>query len=178
MAASMDGNGDDLIGWLADGAAAGILGAALGASLLLLGFPLAGVGAAATGGLAALGLLRQVKPEPRRFRLPAFELPQPVVAEPESEPAPDILELTMVADPEVEPEPLELEDRIEPAPADSRVVQLFAARPLPTPGELRQRIEAHLEVRAERPAAPVLELEVDAAAALRQALGDLRRSLA
>ena len=45
-------------------------------------------------------------------------------------------------------------------------------------GELRQRIEAHLEERAERPAAPVLELEVDAAAALRQALGDLRRSLA
>ncbi|WP_029940594.1 hypothetical protein [Sphingomonas astaxanthinifaciens] len=170
----MDGNGDDLIGWLADGAAAGILGAALGASLLLLGFPLAGVGTAAAGGLAALALLRQVKPEARRFRLPAFELPQPLVD------APDILELTDIAE-EVapaEPEPLELEDRIEPAPAESRVVQLFAARPLPTPGELRQRIEAHLEVRAERPAAPVLELEVDAAAALRQALGDLRRSLA
>ena len=162
----MDGAGDDRIGWLADGLAAAVLAAAVGTCLLLLGAPQAGVVASAISGLLALAMLRQVKPESRRFRLPAFALPERIDG---------VLELTEVA----EPEPLLLEDRLDAPPADSRVVQLFAARSMPTPGELRQRIEAHL-ASPERPApgGTVLELEVDAAAALRQALGELRRSLA
>ena len=121
--------------------------------------------------LLTLAALRRVKPEPRRFRLPTFELP--VAADHVEE---DALELTEVA-PEEE-EVLVLEDRLSPPQEDSRVVQLFAARPLPTPGELRQRIEEHLGAGATQQSAAVLDLEVDAAAALRQALGDLRRSLA
>lgn len=158
-----------MLGWSLDGLAAGLLGAAVGASALLLGQGMPGVVAAAAVSLAALALLRQVRPEPRRFRLPAFALPAVPVE------AIDVLDLTDVAEDE---EAMLLEDRLEPAPEDSRVVQLFAARPLPTPGELRQRIEAHLGERPESRGGTVLELEVDATAALRQALGDLRRSLA
>ena len=71
-----------------------------------------------------------------------------------------------------------LDDRLDPPTSNSRVVSLFAARAMPTPGELQQRIEAHLS--APRSASEVIApiaLEVDAAAALRNALGDLRRSL-
>ena len=165
----MNRGGDELIGWCIDGLAASLLGAAIGACLLLLGYPAQAVGVAAAGGVVTLGALRLVKPEPRRFRIPAFALvPADYAAEP------DILELTDIA----AAEPLELEDVL-PAPAeDSRVVQLFAARPLPTPGELARRIDRHLEEGEEGRGGRTLELEVDAAAALRHALGELRRSLA
>jgi hypothetical protein len=87
----------------------------------------------------------------------------------------DVLELS---DP-LPAEPLELVDRLPQADADSRVVQLFAPRPLPTPGELARRIKDHLGSGGEEGrGGKVLQLEVDAAAALRQALGELRRSLA
>jgi hypothetical protein len=75
-------------------------------------------------------------------------------------------------------EPLLLADPLPEPEPDSRVVQLFAPRPLPTPGELARRIDDHLEQGGESRGGRVLDLEVDAAAALRQALGDLRRSLA
>nr|WP_314444656.1 hypothetical protein [uncultured Sphingomonas sp.] len=166
----MDRGGDELIGWSVDGIAAGLLGIAAGACLLLLGMAREGVVAASVSGLGALALLRQVRPEPRRFRLPELVLP-PVEFGP---PEPAVVELTeALAD-----EPLELDDRL-PEPAEhSRVVQLFAPRALPTPGELAQRIEHHLGQGGEERGGNVLSLEVDAAAALRQALGELRRSLA
>jgi hypothetical protein len=164
----MDGAGDDVVGWATDGVASAILSAAVGTCLLLLGQPQAGVLAAAVTGLLALAALRQVQPEPRRFKLPAIAIA-------ERPPEADVLLLTEVA----EAEPLLLDDPLEEAGADSRVVQLFAARPLPTPGELHQRIAAHLAA-PQRPAngANVIDLDVDASAALRQALGELRRSLA
>ncbi|WP_426267215.1 hypothetical protein [Sphingomonas sp. LHG3443-2] len=168
----MDRGGDELIGWSIDGLAAGLLGMAGGACLLLLGLPREAIVAATLLCLGSLALLRQVRPEARRFRVRSFDLP-PVeftVSEPEAH----VLELTeLVAD-----EPLELVDELPEAPEDSRVVQLFAPRPLPTPGELARRIDHHLEQGGESHGGKVLELEVDAAAALRQALGDLRRSLA
>ncbi|UUR08479.1 hypothetical protein [Sphingomonas glaciei] len=168
----MDRGGDELIGWSIDGVAAGLLGAALGACLLLLGMALPAVVAASAGCLLALAALRQVRPEPRRFRVPAFAL-VPVEVAP-AEPA--VLELTEV----LGPEPLELEDRLDDPATDSRVVQLFAPRPLPTPGELARRIERHLGGGSggEERGGTVLDLEADASAALRQALGELRRSLA
>jgi hypothetical protein len=163
----MDGAGDDRIGWTVDGLAAALLGAAVGTCLLLLGAPLAGVAAASATGLSALAGLRMIKPEPRRFRLPAFEL--------ETDRPSDELLLAEPAEDE-----LLLEDRLEVAAPDSRVVQLFAVSPLPTPGELQQRIAAHLALppRLAVDDGKVLELEVDAAAALRQSLQELRRSLA
>lgn len=164
----MDGAGDEVAGWTADGLAAMVLGGACGFCLLLIGQPQLAVAVAAALTLATLALLRRVKPGPRRFQLPAFECSG-------FTPHEDVLELTEQA----EPEALLLDDALAPAEADSRVVQLFAARPLPTPGELQSRIEAHLSAPGRPPRdATVLELEVDAAAALRQALGDLRRSLA
>lgn len=168
----MDGAGDELAGWTLDGVAAALLGAAVGTCLLLLGQPQAGVAAAAFIGLAALAGLRQVRPEPRRFRLPDFGLADGAF---EASEHPEELLLEELA----EAEPLLLDDALEEAGADSRVVQLFAVRPLPTPGELQQRIAAHLA----GPGRPVeggnvLDLEVDAAAALRQSLNELRASLA
>lgn len=168
----MDRGGDELIGWSIDGLAAGLLGMAGGACLLLLGLPREAIAAATLLCLGALALLRQVRPEARRFRVRSFDLP-PVefaVGEPEAH----VLDLTEI----LGDEPLELVDELPEAPDDSRVVQLFAPRPLPTPGELARRIDHHLEQGGESQGGKVLELEVDAAAALRQALGDLRRSLA
>lgn len=162
----MDRGGDELIGWSIDGVAAGLLGAAIGACLLMVGFMTEAVVASSGAGMAALAVLRQVRPEPRRFRLPAFALEKVEF---------DVLELSDVAP----AEPLELEDALPAADEDSRVVQLFAPRNLPTPGELAQRIENHLGGGADGGrGGKVLELEVDASAALRQALGELRRSLA
>jgi hypothetical protein len=53
---------------------------------------------------------------------------------------------------------------------DSRIVQLFAAAPIPTPGELKARIDRHLA----GPGAPAAQ---DASEALVEALTQLRRSL-
>ena len=143
----MDRGGDELIGWSIDGLAAALLGMAGGACLLLLGMPREAVVAAALLCLGALAVLRQVRPEARRFRVRAFELAPVDVRRHGVEP--DVLELTdMAAD-----EPLELVDALPQAPEDSRVVQLFAPRPLPTPGELARRIEHHLEQGGESAAA-------------------------
>lgn len=165
----MDRGGDELIGWIIDGVAAALLGAAIGACLLLLGQPSAAVAAGPAAVVLVLAGLRQVRPEPRHFRVAPFALPEIVFDE-------LVLELTEVA----ADEPLELEDALPEAAEDSRVVQLFAPRPLPTPGELAQRIDHHLERAGEegRSGGQVYDLEIDAAAALRQALGELRRSLA
>jgi hypothetical protein len=168
----MDRGGDELIGWSIDGLAAGLLGIAAGACLLLIGQPREAVLAASASCLAALAVLRQIRPEARRFRLPAFAL-QPVEFTAVAV-EPNVIDLTEA----LAPEPLELSDRLPEASEDSRVVQLFAPRALPTPGELARRIEHHLESGGEERGDKVIELEVDAAAALRQALGDLRRSLA
>ncbi|GAA4009842.1 hypothetical protein [Sphingomonas humi] len=166
----MDRGGDELIGWSIDGIAAALLGAAVGACLLMLGLPREAVMAGPAAGLAALAALRMVRPEPRKFRLRSFALDGF-----DAEEAADVLDLTDVLD----IAPLELEDVLPQADEDSRVVQLFAPRAFPTPGELARRIDDHLgQAGEESRGGKVLELEVDAAAALRQALGDLRRSLA
>jgi len=138
----------------------------------MLGLALEGVFAAAALGVCGLAVLRQVRPEARQFRLKDFELHSVAFTAIE----PEVLELTE----ELAPEPLDLVDPLPEPDRDSRVVQLFAARQLPTPGELAERIEHHLSGSGggEERSGNVLELEIDAAAALRQALGDLRRSLA
>ena len=70
-----------------------------------------------------------------------------------------------------------LDDQLVEAEASSRVVRLFAAPPLPTPGQLKERIDRHLAtgtmhvVREYEGPAP------DASDALYAALSDLRRSL-
>lgn len=67
--------------------------------------------------------------------------------------------------------PLELDDILAELSPDSRVVRLFDRKAMPTPGQLKTRIDSHLE--QGRPA-PV---QSDAAQALSDALAELRRSL-
>lgn len=67
-------------------------------------------------------------------------------------------------------EPLLLDDPL-PASADSRVVRLFDRRAMPTPGELKSRIDDHLAAPSSPPP------QSDAAKALADALAELRRSL-
>ena len=156
-------------GWLIDSMAAAVAGGAAGwCALVLLGPLQAAITGSAVLAIAMLGL-RAVKPEPRRYPLPVFELPG-------WEAEPEVLELT-------ELEPLVLQDALPAPDPDSRVVQLFARQPLPTAGELKARIDAHLEGQPHRQPTPaaggeVVSLPVDASAALRNAIADLRRSLA
>jgi hypothetical protein len=71
-----------------------------------------------------------------------------------------------------EPDPLLLDDILSEIGPDSRVVRLFDPSAVPTPGQLRARIDRHLD-EAASPAAPA-----DASQALFEALAQLRRSLA
>jgi hypothetical protein len=67
--------------------------------------------------------------------------------------------------------PLVLDDILAELGPDSRVVRLFDRKAMPTPGQLKSRIDDHLEQGA-LPAAPA-----DASKALSDALAELRRSL-
>jgi len=67
-------------------------------------------------------------------------------------------------------EPLELEDVLMRTDSESRVVRLFDPSTMPTPGQLKARIDRHLDEGATAPP--------DASRALFDALAELRRSLA
>lgn len=84
----------------------------------------------------------------------------------------DILILTPAdrLDPPVT-EPLVLDDILAELGPDSRVVRLFDPAVMPTPGQLKGRIDDHLRQGAPPPA------HADAAQALSDALAELRRSL-
>lgn len=161
----MDGAGEGgVVAWLIDAAAAIMFAAAAAfAGGALLGPQMAAAGGVVGFGLALL-FLRSVQPRAAGYRIPAFE---PV-------------DWSTLGDPLEEPfhgpeeEVLLLEDVLAVA-HDSRVVQLFPSPSLPSPGELKARIDAHLSGKSL--AAEVIQLPVDASAALRDALADLRRSL-
>lgn len=74
------------IAWLIDGAAAASAGSAIAVSVRLLGCPpLPALPLGAIAALLSLALLRAVRPEARRYHLPAFALPawgEVLVAEP------------------------------------------------------------------------------------------------
>ena len=70
-----------------------------------------------------------------------------------------------------QPDPLVLDDILAELGPDSRVVRLFDPAAMPTPGQLKGRIDDHLRQGAPAPAYP------DAAQALSDALAELRRSL-
>jgi len=67
--------------------------------------------------------------------------------------------------------PLELDDILAELGPDSRVVRLFDRKAMPTPGQLKAKIDSHLERGKPEP------LQSDAAQALSDALAELRRSL-
>ena len=68
-----------------------------------------------------------------------------------------------------------LVDALQKAEPDSRVVQLFARQSMPTPGQLKDRIDRHLAGTPRQPL-PIVPAP-DASQALYAALNELKRSL-
>lgn len=156
--------------------AAAALGASVAFATTLLG---AGVAGAALGGICfavTLAAMRRL-PVQGGWRLPEFDLAEV----PESDPAgwPELLltecdrldQSHVASATSAIAEELLLDDALELPSGDSRVVQLFGPRPMPTPGEAQAKIVRHLQQRGSPP------VPADAAAALSEALAELRRSL-
>jgi hypothetical protein len=125
--------------------------------------------AAVIGFAAGRSLQRTVAGKPRLFPQPTFDLV--TIAPPR--PHLDELVLTetdkLVAAPAAEP--LILDDVLADVSSDSRVVRLFDPAAMPTPGQLKARIDRHLDGGTSHSPPP------DASEALLEALADLRRSL-
>ena len=112
-------------------------------------------------------LLKVVRPESRKLPVPVFD-----VREIEAiECAELLLTERYEPNPALADDPLVLDDVLAELGPDSRVVRLFDPATMPTPGQLNQRIERHLERGA--PPTP----SADASQALHDALSELRRSL-
>lgn len=126
--------------------------------------------AAGIGAIAYLMANRLVKRVARSARIMppvTFDL----FAMPTEPPLEELL-LTEVYEATVEPEePLVLDDILAELRPDSRVVRLFDRASMPTPGQLKSKIDAHLSRAG--PEAPV----PDASQALHDALAELRRSI-
>lgn len=101
---------------------------------------------------------------------PAFDLPELVLDEAARvdprDPAHEFAAPAASADPE-----LLLDDILAQLGPDSRVVRLFDPAAMPTPGELKARIDRHLGQ------SPADQRPVDASAALHEALDELRRAI-
>jgi hypothetical protein len=76
----------------------------------------------------------------------------------------------------LEPEPLVLDDILTELGPDSRVVRLFDRKAMPTPGQLKSRIDSHLDLGSLEQGASAGG-PPDASEALSAALAELRRSL-
>jgi hypothetical protein len=156
-----------------DAVAAALFAAAIGFCVLSLLRPFASPQPEVAGGAAFVAsyllcnlALRKVAATPRALTLPRFEAVlglEPIEL--------DELVLTEADRFHSEnDEPLVLDDVLAEIEPDSRVVRLFDPSAMPTPGQLKARIDRHLD---EGTAAPA-----DASEALFEALAELRRSLA
>lgn len=156
--------------------AAGLLGAAVGYAGWAVGSGRtddAGMLAiwAAIAGLTYIFALKKLGDFGQR---PAFSVPR---FEPAALELAALEELVLTAADRLEPEaevaaePLVLDDVLARLDPDSRVVQLFDSKRMPTPGDLDTRIRRHLRARERNSAGP------DASDALHQALSELRTQL-
>ncbi|HVU29898.1 MAG TPA: hypothetical protein VHE36_05805 [Sphingomicrobium sp.] len=127
-----------------------------------------------TAALVALAFLASnlalggVKPRPRRLPVPIFDVREVEPVE-ESE-----LLLTEVFEPKMEApsqDALVLDDILAKLGSDSRVVRLFDPAAMPTAGELKSRIDRHLDDEAS------VAQSSDATRALHDALAELRRAI-
>jgi hypothetical protein len=118
--------------------------------------------------LIGVRALTAVQPQPRRLRVPIFDVREVgPIEEPE-------LLLTEVfhREPAAESEDtLILDDILARLSADSRVVRLFDPAAMPTAGELKSRIDRHLDDEASAAQTS------DATQALHDALAELRRAV-
>jgi len=142
---------------------------------------LATVAAAVFAYLLGTRALGAVHPDLPRSPVPIFDVREVEPMDPgelfpsnEAEPA-DRSELLLTdrvePDPRAGEEPLLLDDILAELGSNSRVVRLFDPSAMPTAGELKSRIDSHLD--SEHSAAQTH----DAAQALHDALAELRRSL-
>jgi len=178
--------------WLAELCGAGALAAASGYAALKVApsFGFAAPMAMTAAGFAgfALGALamRLAKPGARSLPISEFALPD-LGAEERQEPLllDTVYEEPLLLEHRLEEEllledlaeddsALLLVDALQKAEPQSRVVQLFAHQPMPTPGQLKERIDRHL---ADAPRHPLPMPAPDASQALYAALDELRRSL-
>lgn len=158
------------IEWTADGIAAALFGAAAAFPAWLLAQdrlppPLQLLAPCLIFALAAvLGRrgLRAVGSDPQNFELPAFEVRGIELA--------DELLLTDVLDRSAVDQPLLLDDILAELGPDARVVRLFDPAAMPTAGQLKARIDRHLDLAPPAPNVP------DDSQALHEALAELRRS--
>ena len=151
-----------------DSAAAAALALSAGFAVAAFGPSLLASFAGAATGLAAYSALRAIAPEPRIYSLPEFREADYV--------APVLDELILTEDDllpgstiEQRTDVLLLDDILARLEPDSRVVRLFDAAKMPSPAQLRERIDRHLKSSSSPP---------DASQALYDALAELRRSLA
>src|SRR4051812_7491606 len=163
----MSGGKAEQIERISDAVAAGLWAAAAGYVGLRLSSPLVGAIAAAVSFYCCFALLRRVRPEEQHFRLSDYIVGELPPAVPQLLPPQN--QETEQAEPEAEE--LLLDDVLAELNPDSRVVRLFDAAAMPTPGELRARIDRHLDSGRASAAPP------DASEALHEALAELRRSI-
>lgn len=168
--------------WLAEFGGAAGFAVAIGFVAFKLAPSLGLVPALAMTGSGAVGFalgflaMRMVDPESREHRLADFTVDAVVMAE-QTLLLETVYEEPLLLEDLAGEEPLLLDRPLIGSPQDSRVVQLFADPPLPTPGQLSERIDRHLA----NGAMPVVHDRggpaPDASDALYAALADLRRSL-
>lgn len=177
--------------WLAELGGASALGLAAGYAALKLApsFALPAPMAITASGLASAGLgllvMKSVRSAPRSHALPQFSIgpldpdellltdrfEEPLLLQDRFDDEPLLLDEVYDAD------VLLLEDPLPAADPASRVVRLFAAQPMPTPGELKDRIDRHLAGAPRPPLSQMPPRQPDASEALYAALSELKRSL-
>ena len=168
MSAGMDTRRAQLFEGIASLVAAAILAAAVGYTVgRLTPSAVTVAGAAASALFISLLLLRSIEPGDREFALGEFAAADLAFEEL------DELLLTEAdkVDSSTGDDELVLDDVLADPGEDSRVVRLFDASAMPTPGQLRARIDRHLGQTRAPGKAP------DAKAALHEALAELRLSL-
>lgn len=156
---------------LADCAASAVLALACGfaASQWLAGavarLP-ASAALAAAAYFLSVRLLGSIQPQPRRLPVAIFDVRELEPIEPA-----ELLLTERLDQPSRGTDPLLLDDILAELGPDSRVVRLFDPASMPTAGDLRLRIEKHLDGEA------AAARSSDAAQALHEALAELRRSI-
>jgi HAMP domain-containing protein len=134
--------------------------------------------AAAFGYVLVNCLLGSFQPDSRRLPVPVFDVREIESAEPEElllterRELPELL-LTERHDAPASSEPLWLDDILAKlsSDSDSRVVRLFDPAKMPTPGQLKSKIDDHLDQEA------TPQQHAEGVQALHEALAELRRSL-
>ena len=126
------------------------------------------LGAAAFGYLLCDRLLAKVGVATPRFAVPVFNV---AAIEPMGPAELELTDSDRLVPAAGAGEPLELDDVLAEIGPDARVVRLFDPAAMPTPGQLKARIDRHLDQGVSGSAPP------DASQALYDALSELRRSM-